>query len=937
MRIRLLGLLTLLVCLSVRAKTYEEGYFLYSTIDDNTCMVQLKDANSKFPDRKLEIPATVTIDGKTYGVTEIPEEGFKCYSYNATVKEIILPEGLLSIGKGAFANYTQVKEIVIPNSVTTLKTEAFYGCTYINTVTIGSGVKNIPDNTFGRAGSISSLKMLSPVPPTLGKNAFPLPMYITVTVPKGSKQAYQEAWSEIMFQNYIEDDSEIIEVPRPEIKMDENNMVSITCSDNRASIYYTFGTLSPDKSNGTLYEVPFLLTEKTTVRAKAFIDNFQSSEAYANLEPKVQLALPDSLVVFLNGHQAWGADRNMAWHSYPVAADGASSRLGDILGQACVWAEPQGDLLYMFTFDTFSTSPDYYLTTYDRGTLEFVDQQPLPKDFNANDVAVDPITGRIYGVFARNNEYYYGYINLETQTRVNVAKYDLMYNEATVDRVHAFCFSPEGTPYGLTFGGRLVKFDRETGAYSVVGETGWNINYVSCARWDEKSGHILYAFSDQDGQHYFYTINPETAERSKYCDLPGSVSAFFTPYDYVNPQAPAAPQNVALNFNSGSRVGKLSFKAPTVSQNGDEISGELAYRVVRKGKTVTEGKVRAGAMATVDINATMDGNYVCSVVLSNNYGESLRSNASAFAGKDSPDTPVVHAEKVEGGIKITWNKVEKGVNGGYIDPSKIKYNVMRYPGKDVVASELTETSYVDNVETPEEGNVLQYYYTVTAYAGETLSAAGKSNKVVLGYFTPTWTENFSKEENLDNFTIINNSGYVYDEDATSGWCWNNYWRCAGAFYHPYDELDDWLITPPLMMEKGKTYRLSFKAGATPGNRDTYLEVRYGNDNTGEAMSNMLLEKFNVQSKNQKDDWMTSYTVDIVPQEDGIEYIGFHCLSKANQLWLYLDDVSVLEGIIPNAPKVVENLVIVADEKGAPKANISFNLPKETTDGKTINP
>lgn len=935
-RLNLLSLLSLVVCLSVSAKTHTEGIYLYTTLDDNTCKVEQADPTVKITEKTIEIPATVSIDGKDYRVTEIPANGFKCNGSNYNVTAINLPEGLLSIGENAFENYLKVTSLTIPNTLTEISAGAFKYANGLKTVTIGAGLRLIPAKTFERAGNISEVIMRSAEPPVLEDQAFALPFFITLKVPVGSKDAYAAASGWKDFQTIVEEGTAVIDVPRPEISMDDKNMVSMTCSDSRASIYYTFGTVSPTKTNGTLYTSPFLLKEKATVRAKAFIEDFQSPEAHADLEPRAAVSLPDSLIVFLNGHTAWAADKNMAWHSYPVAEDGESSRVSDILGNACVWAEPHGDLLYMFNFDSFSSDPEYYLTTYDWGTLEFVGQEPLPNDFIANDLAVDPVTGNIYGVFTRNYEYYFGYINLETKTRTNVARYDLMYNESTVDRVMALCFSPEGVAYGLTFGGRLVKFDRETGAYSVVGETKWNINYVSCARWDEKSGQIVYAFSDQDGKHYLYTINPETAERSKYADVPGSISAFFTPYDYVKQQAPSRPQNVKLSFNKGTRSGKLSFKAPDVAQNGDEISGNLNYRVVRKGKTVAEGTVRAGGMADVDINSTMDGNYVCSVVLSNNYGESIRTKVSAFSGQDAPATPAVHAEKTEEGIRVEWNAIETGANGGYIDPSTITYTVVRYPGKETVASRITDTYYVDKLPAPENGKVQQYYYTVTAWTGETASSAGKSNKIVLGYFTPTWTETFDKEESLDNFTIINNSGYYYsDEGDTSGWGWNNYWRCAGAFYHPYSSLDDWLITPPMMMEKGKTYRLTFKAGSYPDRTKNYLEVCYGTDNVEASMTNVLLEKFNVQSENQKGDWMNTYTVDIIPNEDGLHYVGFHCLSEADQLWLYLDDVNILEGIVAGAPKAVDDLTIEPDENGVPKAEISFTLPTQTVDDKKI--
>ncbi|MGM9861120.1 MAG: choice-of-anchor J domain-containing protein [Muribaculaceae bacterium] len=841
-----------------------------------------------------------------------------------------------SIGANAFENFVKVTELVIPNSVTTLSERAFKAWAALQTVTIGSGITTIKAYTFERDGNINNVIMKSRIPPTIEDQAFPVPFFITMTVPTGCKDAYQTAYRYLMFSSFVEDGTEVIDVPMPTISMDNDNMVTIECSDDRAEIYYTIGTASPTKSS-TLYTAPFKLTHKDWVRARAFIDEFQSEEAHSYLEPREDVTIPEMMTVFINGHKAWGSSKRMAWHSYPVADDGESSRVSDVLGSACVWAEPCGDLLYMFNYDTYSTTLDYYLTTYDRGTLEFVGQEKLPDDFIANDLAVDPVTGNIYGMFTRNNEYYWGYINLEEKTRTNVAKYELLYRETTtVDRIMALCFNPEGVAYGLTFGGRLLKIDRESGSYEIVGETNWNINYVSCARWDKDSGKILYAFSDQDGKHYLYTIDPTTAERAKFAEVPGSISAFFTPLDYVNAKAPAIPTEVSLSFGEGSRTGKLTFKAPSVAQNGDEIDGELNYRVVRKGKTVAQGTVRAGAYASADITANIDGTVKYSVVLSNNYGESLRARVQAFAGIDTPATPCVRAERTTEGIKVTWDKVSTGVHGGYINADNVTYSVVRYPGKQTVASSLTDLEYIDNVEAPEEGKVKTYYYTVTAWASDAASEAATSNKVVLGYMTPTWTENFSTEESLDNFTIINNSGYHYDDEGdTSGWKWNNYWRSVGAFYHPYASLDDWLITPPLMMEKGKTYHVTFKAGSYPDRLHNYLEVAYGNDNSEAAMTNIVLEKFNVTSESQKGDWMTTYSADIIPQEDGLQYIGFHCLSLPDQLWLYLDDITVLEGVVAGAPKAVQDLTVSPDLSGNTTVSIAFAMPGTTVDEKEI--
>lgn len=101
------------------------------------------------------------------------------------------------------------------------------------------------------------------------------------------------------------------------------------------------------------------------------------------------------------------------------------------------------------------------------------------------------------------------------------------------------------------------------------------------------------------------------------------------------------------------------------------------------------------------------------------------------------------------------------------------------------------------------------------------------------------------------------------------------------------------------------------------------------------MNKVLLPKFNVQSENQKGDWMDAYSVDYVPEETGLQYVGFHCLSEPNQLWLYLDDIKILEGITAGAPKAVDNVQITPDATGKLEAVITFNLPSKTVDEKDL--
>ncbi|MGN0237850.1 MAG: leucine-rich repeat domain-containing protein [Lepagella sp.] len=172
-KFKLFSLLAMLICMGVNAKTYTEGIFLFTTLDDSTCKVEQADPSTSISEKSIDIPAVVQIDGKAYGVVEIAPNGFNSSKANSTVTSIIIPEGIKTIGEYAFANFSQVKNLEIPNSVTTLSANSFYNLGGLQNVTIGSGITDIPDLCFQRSGSINNVYMRPTVPPTLAtKSAF---------------------------------------------------------------------------------------------------------------------------------------------------------------------------------------------------------------------------------------------------------------------------------------------------------------------------------------------------------------------------------------------------------------------------------------------------------------------------------------------------------------------------------------------------------------------------------------------------------------------------------------------------------------------------------------------------------------------------------------------------------------------------------------------
>ncbi len=79
----------------------------YDVLDDNTVAAHFLEPDE---DGKVEIPATVEIDGKTYTVTEIAANAFKD---NKELTEVTIPGTVTKIGDGAFAGCENLRAIYV--------------------------------------------------------------------------------------------------------------------------------------------------------------------------------------------------------------------------------------------------------------------------------------------------------------------------------------------------------------------------------------------------------------------------------------------------------------------------------------------------------------------------------------------------------------------------------------------------------------------------------------------------------------------------------------------------------------------------------------------------------------------------------------------------------------------------------------------------------
>lgn len=149
------------------------------------------------------------------------------------------------------------------------------------------------------------------------------------------------------------------------------------------------------------------------------------------------------------------------------------------------------------------------------------------------------------------------------------------------------------------------------------------------------------------------------------------------------------------------------------------------------------------------------------------------------------------------------------------------------------------------------------------------------------------------EAGLASFTIVdaNNDGKT--------WMWDSQLKCV-LCPGLDDDSDDWLITPAVLLEAGKTYQMVVNC-ASLDKQNELIELAYGVFPTADAMKNKILEPFVLNFKSQNE--IGSY--DITVQETGDYYLGVHCFSDG---YSTNDHAAIVYNI-----SVIDNYNITADE------------------------
>ncbi len=573
----------------------------------------------------------------------------------------------------------------------------------------------------------------------------------------------------------------------------------------------------------------------------------------------------------------------------------------------------------------FSNADDVYIThcSFNAETGELLSSEPL-EDLSL--IATETATaddGTVYGEFynATATGYELGVIDYNTMTRTTIGSLTQWYMALGITSDHVL--------YGVSANGNLYKIDPATAKETLVGATGLSLVSSSnevfgqSGEIDYKTDIFYWAAITSTNYSALYTVDLTSGKAQEVGTFPGQeqIYGLVIPKPLAEDDAPAAVDGIDLSFEGASLTGTVSFTAPSTTFAGDDLTGALSYAITVDDDTVAIGSTTAGAQVNQQVTLSASGTHTFAVLTSNKVGNSPLTKVSQYVGYDEPfavENLTITSNSSTGKVHLSWTAPSEGMGEGYL--GDLTYDVVRYPDEVKVASGITETSFD---ETLSADVLTPYTYGVTAVNGDMHSGEAISGKVVIGpAIAPPYDNQFEDESSLDLLTIIdaNNDG--------STWGYHPDQHCAYYVYNGENSGDDWLLSPPLKLEAGKEYTVSFVASNTIEQYAEKLEVKYGEGDDPTAYTGTLLPTTELTEKKE-------YSATIIPTKDQDIKVGFHALSEPDMFNLLLFRLTVSAGASLAAPDSVSNLKVTPAAQGALSATVSCTLPTKTIAGEPL--
>lgn len=488
-----------------------------------------------------------------------------------------------------------------------------------------------------------------------------------------------------------------------------------------------------------------------------------------------------------------------------------------------------GDTTNVFQFADLA-EPDVEQTAWYNGRYKYA-------------MAYDPVKEVMYALGAdyENGDPNLGYTVLYEVNLNATTLNDLFTKVKDMDGLYwDFCFDTQGNAWfaqkyggsdGIVKGTNLVKMDGDFNRISEVkmqSEWGEDINsiYFSTMYFDNSTGDLYYLPCSDSGSTSLYKVNPTTgiSQSVAWFNQGNHFTGLYIPYLTAdNGAAPARVSGLDAQADlNGAMKDTIKWVTPSKTWAGDDLANLQTVKIYRKnaGYATTEltktadliansqllatvpATEKETAMSWVDENPT-DGINTYYVLAANDKGNGVIDSIRCYMGIDVPGAVGnIMLEKNGTGVDISWTAPEKGANNGYIGTEGLSYKITRLPDSVVVAENVTDTKYTDNTL----GEHQSYSYTVQAVNAKGAGAIATSNPIMAGAALKTPVSlAFDTQEDADRWSTnkMNNSIYFYYAGG-----WSDDYKCMIGYGTSTGSVEGTLISPPLYLEEGKTYRFT---------------------------------------------------------------------------------------------------------------------------------
>ena len=362
----------------------------------------------------------------------------------------------------------------------------------------------------------------------------------------------------------------------------------------------------------------------------------------------------------------------------------------------------------------------------------------------------------------------------------------------------------------------------------------------------------------------------------------------YIPFKKTNADAPAAISELTIiPGENGMLTANLSWTNPSTTFGGSVLTALTKIQIYRNDVLVQEIKDPAiGGKASWEDKGMQNGFSTYRIIAVNEKGESSDVTQTFFIGRDVPVAPMeaILTAIDKNSAKITWKAPVAGVNGGWVDLSSITYKVTRLPDNFVLTESTPDMEITDtSIE-----KLNNYSYEIQSVTIDGDGGKVVTNSMIIGpSLSVPYSCDFATDEIFALWSVIdaNQDGFTWERETTLK---------AARYHYNEDDVtpgDDWLISSPIHLEKGKIYRLNFKLQSYDINYAERVGVYLG---TGKKVADQteLLGEFVPENENNT---FSSHKV-FLPEalETRDYYLSFHCHSDPAMWILYVTDVLLEE-------------------------------------------